>query len=310
MRFPATLRQIEAFRALAVTLSFTKAAQEVHLSQPALSASIKKLEEIFDAQLFDRTTRQVRLTPVGEALLAALDGVFHDFYAALDTVTDFVAGKRGTLRVAASPSLAAAFLPSVIAAFEKGRADVTLQVHEAMSEISLEMVRTGKADLALAPEKRSDDGLEHCELFQDSLMLLCRSDHPLAARKTITWRDLQSHRLISQKPTSSVRHLLDAAYLTQGLILKPAFEIEHVSTVIGFVANGLGIGVLPMSLMPNVRAGNLTSRRITHPEISRTICAVSLRGRSLSPTAQAFIDLCTVIAKQRGAPGNLRNGGI
>ena len=301
MRSRITLRQLEAFLALGRTLNFGEAARQVHVSQPALSATIRKLEAAFSAPLFDRTTRKVALSPVGAELLRTVDVLIDDFDAGMASVRDYVLGKRGRLSVAASPSLAAAFLPEVIAAFEPEHPGVTVQVHDALSDVSIDMVRNGKADLALAPEKAEDAELTHRELFHDRLVMLCRADHPLAASRTVTWQQLQRHRLVSLTRSSSVRHLVDAAYVEQGGPLRPAFEVEHASTVIGFVANGLGVGVLPLSLLPLVKVGLVTYRRITAPEIHRAICVVTLKSRSLSPVAKAFVDLCVTMARERRA---------
>ncbi|KJK22562.1 hypothetical protein UB46_20730 [Burkholderiaceae bacterium 16] len=302
MKSKITLRQLEAFLAVGRTLSFSEAARQVHLSQPALSATVRKLEEQIEALLFDRTTRHVALTPVGGELLGIVEGLFENFDGAFAAVRDFVDGKRGRLAIAASPSLAAAFLPEVIVAFEAAHPGVVLRVHDVLSDVSIEMVRQGTVDLALAPVKSDEHDLVHRELFQDSLVLLCHSEDPLAQSRTVTWRQLQPHRLVSLKSTSSVRHLMEAAFLQQGRALSPAFEVEHASTVIGFVANRLCVGVLPLSLLPLVRVGQVTYRRITHPEIQRTICAITLNARTPSPAAKAFLDLCSEFAQKRKSP--------
>jgi DNA-binding transcriptional LysR family regulator len=301
MRSRITLRQLEAFVVLGRTLSFSEAAREVHLSQPALSASIRKLEDAVGAQLFDRTTRRVALSAVGGELLGVADRLFEDFDAALAGVREFVEGKRGRLSIAASPSLAAAFVPEAIALFEKEHPRVALKVHDALSDVAIAMVRSGEVDLALAPEKVDDVELTHHVLFHDRLVLLCRTDHPLGASRTVPWRRLQEHRLVLLRSTSNVRHLVDAALLEHGGAAKAAFEVEHASTLIGFVANGLGVGVFPLSLLPLVRTGQVTYRRVTHPEIHRAICVVTLKARSLSPAAQAFADLCVSLARTRGS---------
>jgi len=308
MRPPISLRQMEAFRAVATTLSFSVAARQVHLSQPALSTAIRKLEDLLEASLFDRSTRHVTLTPVGRELLAAVESVFGNVDAALGNVADFVAGKRGRLSVAATPSLAAAFLPEVVAAFEARHPGIGLQVHDVLSDQAIAMVSEGRADLALAPQSAADDTLTQTPLFEDTLMLLCRSDHPLAAARSTTWRKVLPHRMIGVKGNSSVRQLLDAAYLEQGVPLRPAFEVENASTVIGFVANGLGVGVLPLSLLPLVRVGQVTYRRITQPELHRTICLITARGRAPSPSAQAFVELCVGTAANRSPKPQQRPG--
>lgn len=299
MKSRVTLRQLEAFLAVGHTLSFSKAAREVHLSQPALSSTVRKLEEQVGALLFDRTTRHVALTPVGLELLGLVEGLFENFDGAFASVRDFVEGRRGRLSIAASPSLAAAFLPDVIVAFETRYPGVVVQVHDVLSDVALAMVRQSNVDLALAPVHAGDEELDLRRLFEDELVLLCHVEHPLARHRVVTWRELQPHRLVALKGSSSVRQLMEAACLQQGFPLRPAFEVENASSVIGFVANGLCVGVLPLSLVPLVRVGQVTYRRIIEPQIRRTISAVTLSTRTPSPAAAGFLDLCVKHAKQR-----------
>lgn len=289
-----TLRHLEAFLAVARTRSFSLGAKQVHLSQPALSATVRKLEDAIGARLFDRDTRNIALTPVGVEVLGFADRLLKDFESAFAGVRALVEGKRGRLAIAASPSLAAGFLPKVLAAYQRRHPGIELQVHDALSDVSIEMVRSGTVDLALVPEKYADRELSHQELFRDRLVLLCPPDHPLAKLRTVTWRDLQPHPLVAFTGTSSLRMLVEAAYSKQGATLKPAFEVGHASTFISFVTHGLGVGVLPYSMVPLARAAGLVHRRITRPEIHRLLCVVTLKSRSPSPAAQAFVQACVM----------------
>ena len=108
----------------------------------------------------------------------------------------------------------------------------------------------------------------------------------------MSWRQLVAFSHVAFKRTSSVRHLVEAAYTRENSTLRPAFEVEHLDTMVGFVASGLGVGVLPYSLMRRVKLGLVVYRRVTAPEIHREICLVTLRSRSLSPAAEAFTQTC------------------
>lgn len=292
MAINPTFRQLEAFLAVARTLSFSKASQLIHLSQPGLSGAVRKLEDTIGARLFDRDTRNVILTPAGTELLAVADDLLNDFDFALERVRDYLGGKRGRIAIAASPSLAAGFLPEVIATFQRMYPGIALQLHDTLSERCIDMVRNGKVDLALTPEKRADTNLSHRDLFRDHLVLFCRSDHPLAKRRTVTWRQLVSFSHITVRRSSSVRELVDAAFARINATLRPAFEVEHAATAIGLVTSGLGIAVLPHSVIKQANLGPLVYRRIMAPEIHRDICAISLKSRSLAPAAEAFIRTC------------------
>ncbi len=292
MSIKLTLRQLEAFLAVAKTLNFSQAATQVHLSQPALSATIRKLEDAIGGRLFDRNTRNVALTPVGTEVVAIADRLLGDFDAAFAGVRSFLEGKRGRVSVAASPSLAADFVPEVVAAFQRTHPLVELQVHDALSDDAIALVRARKADLALAPETAIDPDLAQRQLFRDHLVLVCRRDHPLANGPAVTWKALLPFGLVTMKSTSSIRHLVEQTYVQHGVALRPAFEVEYATTLISFVARGLGIGILPFSLVPLLESSQLTHRRIGKPEIYRTLCVVNLKSRTPSPAADAFIQAC------------------
>ncbi len=292
MAINPTFRQLEVFLAVARTLSFSKASRLIHLSQPGLSSAVRKLEDTIGARLFDRDTRNVILTPAGSELLAVADDILNDFDFALTRVRDYLGGKRGRIAIAASPSLAAGFLPGVIATFQQMYPGIALQLYDTLSERCIDMVRNGKVDIALTPEKRTDPNLAHRELFRDHLVLFCRSDHPLAKQRTVTWRQLASFSHISVRRSSSVRELVDAAFARVNATLRPAFEVEHAATAIGLVTSGLAIAVLPHSVIKQANLGPVVYRRITEPEIHRDICAISLKSRSLAPAAEAFILTC------------------
>jgi LysR family carnitine catabolism transcriptional activator len=303
MQIKVTLHQLESFAAVARTLSFSAAAAQVHLSQPALSAAIRKLEETLGARLFDRDTRNVALTPAGlelrtvaERLLADTDDAFAGLHA-------FIAGKRGRLAIAASPSLAADLVPRVLAAFQRQYPLVAVQVQDALTDDAIALVRSGKADLAFAAETGSgtETDLERTPLLNDRLVLLCAADHPLAGRRTVRWRDVLPYPIVAQKGTSSVRQRIEAVYARHGASLRPAFEVEYATTLISFVAHGLGVCILPESLAPGPGAERIEVRRIVAPEILRALCVYRRGSHTPSPAAAAFVEMCVAHASRASA---------
>jgi LysR family transcriptional regulator, carnitine catabolism transcriptional activator len=287
-----SLRQVEIFLAVAQTLSFSGAARLCNLSQPALSANVKRLEETVGARLFDRHTRKVSLTPLGSEFLAIAAGMKDTMELSLARLADFVAGKRGRLVLAAAPSMAASFVPGLIAAYVARHPDIEIELHDELSEVCLDMLRSGAADIALAPYKPNAEDLEQRELFRDPLVMICSPRHPLAAKTAVRWRDVQAFAHVVMNRSSSVRQLIDAQYARHGMKLRPAFEVAQVGTMLGLIAADLGIGELPQSLIHNADLSGLAARRISSQAAYRTICAVTLRGRT-HPTALApFLDVC------------------
>lgn len=292
MRINVTFKQIEAFLAVAETLSFSQAANRTHLSQPALSANIQRLEAIVGAKVFDRDTRKVELTAVGHEFrklaLASVDG----FNNGLARVHDFASGKRGRLIIAAVPSLCAGFVPDLIARYMSTYPEVDVELHDVLSEVCIDMVRSGAADVALAPAKEDGSDLLQHELFRDYLGVLFATDHPLAARRSVKWSHIKSYQQIVMSAGGSVRNLVEAEYIEHGVPLKPLFEVEQVSTLLGLVAAGLGVGELPMSLIRTVNLQGLDYRRISNAKTYRTICAITSRANLAAPTAKPFIQMC------------------
>lgn len=296
MKINLTLRQLEIFRALAESLNFSAAAKVVHLSQPALSNAIRKMEDAVNAPLFDRTTRSVSLTPIGQELLKITSRLLHDLDHSLSDVSALAQGKMGKISVSAVPSLAATFLPEVLHMYQARYPNVVLNVRDAMAEASIHALKTGHFDVAIAPAKPGDDELVHNVLFRDRLILICRADHELARFKRVTWSRLRPYRLTSLSSTSNVRLIMESEYLQHGTPFQPAFEVEQASTLIGFIMNNLGIGILPASLTPLLNFSGLKMLELVAPEIHRSICVMHLKSRALSPAADRFIECCNELA--------------
>lgn len=294
-----SLRQIEVFLAVARTMSFSQAAKLCHLSQPALSANVKRLEESLGARLFDRHTRKVSLTAVGQEFVNVASTLTENMELALVRMQDFVAGKRGRLVVAAAPSMAASFVPEVMAGFVKDHPNIDVELHDELSDVCIEMVRSGAADIALAPLKSKAEDLDQIELFRDHLVVICRAGHALSQHALIRWRDVQPYAHVVMNQSSSVRQLIDAEYARHGIKLRPAFEVAQVGTMLGLIAADLGVGELPESLIQRVDMKGLEYRRISSKAAYRTICAITFRSRSPTPAIAPFLEICEQHAKCR-----------
>ncbi|HLU01416.1 MAG TPA: LysR family transcriptional regulator [Advenella sp.] len=293
-----TFKQIEAFLAVARTLSFSQAAAAVHLSQPALSANIHRLEQTLGARLFDRDTRTVSLSVVGREFVDVACGIANQVACGLDHMQEVVSGSHGRLTIAVAPSVAAGVLPNVLLRYKAAYPGIHVKIHDVLTSTGIEMVRTGGADMALLPEQPDAEDLEQHVLFKDPLVVLCATDHPLASRQDLDWPDIISQDLIVRGQDSSVRQLLDAQFLQRGQILQPAFEVNQVSTALGLISAGLGIGVVPASLLSTININGVHCGRFRAASTTYwTLCASTLSARSPSPTVEPFIRLCLAYLK-------------
>lgn len=291
MRTPdLSTRQLRAFAALADQRNFTRAALTCHLSQPAFSALIGTLETALGTRLFDRDKRRVQLTPEGRLFEGPARRLLEDMGSALENLASHVELRKGRVRVAALPSLAAGWLPAVFAEFMQAWPGITLDLHDALSDECIALVRSGQADFALAVPGAGAglSDLSAHKLCADGFHLVCLKDHPLASETCLTAAKLLPWPFIQMTRNSSVRQALDAAL--HPLRLNAVFEVEHLATVRGLVEAGLGISVVPALTLFHFR-GAVVTRPLPLPSLTRTVHLVQRQGVSLSVAAQALHDL-------------------
>ena len=284
-------RQLRAFLALAGQRNFTRAAQTCHLSQPAFSALIRTLETAVGTRLFDRDTRSVQLTPEGRLFEGPARRLLDDMGGAIGDLADHVERRKGRVRVAALPSLAAGWLPAVFAEFMQAWPGIAIELNDALSDACIALVRGGQADFALASSgaEAGASDLRSRKLCSDRFHLVCRADHPLATESRLSARKLAPWPFIQMTRNSSVRQSLDAAL--HPLRVNAVFEVEHLATVMGLVEAGLGISVVPALTLFHFRRETLVTRPLPLPALTRTVYLVQRREGSLSVAAQTLHDL-------------------
>ncbi len=285
-------RQLDAFLALAEQRNFTRAATQCHLSQPAFSALIRALEDDLGLRLFDRSTRHVDLTGEGQNFLESARRIRSEITAALAAVRDAATLQRGRVAVALLPSLAAGWLPGVLAAYRSSYPGIEIDIADVLSEPCIERVSSGKADFALAAIRADTPELQAEPFCSDEFHLVCPADHPLARRrKPIAPADLAAWPFIHLARTSSVRQYLEAAFHPEAM--HTLMEVEQLATVMGMVRAGLGISVVPSLTLFHFDQPGLVTRPLALPGLLRQIYLVRRRDRSLSVAAQALYALVT-----------------
>jgi len=285
-----TLRQIEAFLAVAQLEGFTRAAERIHLTQSAISVLIRELEEQIGVRLFDRTTRAVRLTEAGKEFFPFAEKALAELQTALHNTRDLIAKKRGRLVLAAPPLIASHLLPPVMAKFQEMYPGVAIVLKDLRADDILLRVRSGEVDFGVGTFHRLDEELESAPLITDSLILVCSKEHPLTKKRRVRWKDLADHPLITLDRHSSLRHLIDRTLESAGCSISPAYEVSFITTAIGMVEAGLGVSALPSYVLLSTQHSNFQTRRIVEPTVTREISIVTKRGRSFSPAAESFVD--------------------
>lgn len=283
-----TLRQLRAFVAVAQHGQFALAADRLHVTPSALSMLIRQLEEQTSARLFDRHTRLVRLTEIGAEFLPVARKVLADLESALSQSRELSALRRGRVSLATSTVLAATLLPEAIRRFGAIWPGITVVLRDVVEQDIKRLVRAGDVDIGIGTALHADADIEEETLLSDRLVALLPHDHPLAARREVTWRELATQPMIALGDGSPLRALATQALDAAGAAVKPAHEVGFSSTVISMVAAGLGVAALPVNarqLTPKVR---IAVRPLVRPVVPRRVCLFRPRDRGLSPAAEAF----------------------
>lgn len=297
-------RQLKAFLALAEERNFTRAAQRCHLTQPAFSALIQSLEEALGVRLFDRSTRRVELTPEGGHFHRSAPRLLNDIESLVGEMREFVSKRRGKLAVAALPSLAAGWLPRIIARYVATWPGVEISLHDALLEPCLQQVKEGAVDMAVAARGRDMSGLLAEPLCEDRFYLVCRRDHALARQPVIDLGMLRGEGMIHLGKGSSIRQSLAEQ---PGLeMLRTTLEVDHLATVTGLVLAGMGVSLVPGMTLFHFRHQDLRIVPLAPgSEIRRRLYVVRRDDRGLSQAATAFHDLLMQARESLAPDGKL-----
>ena len=283
-----SLRQLQAFVAVAQHGQFALAANRLHVTPSALSMLIRQLEEQTGARLFDRHTRLVRLTEIGAEFLPVARKVLADLDSALSQSRELTALRRGRVSLATSTVLAATVMPEAIRRFGARWPGITVVLRDVVEQDIKRLLRAGDVDIGVGTALHADADVDEETLLSDRLVALLPHDHALASRREISWRELAAQPLIALAQGSPLRALADQALAAADAAAQPAYEVGFSSTVISMVAAGLGVAALPVNarqLTPKVR---IAVRPLVRPVVPRRVCLFKPRDRGLSPAAEAF----------------------
>lgn len=284
-----TVKQLRAFWAVAQSLSFAVACERLHLSQSALSLTIKSLEEGLGGRLFTRTTRNVTLTPEGESLLPLARRLLADWDNAEDEIRQRFTLQRGRVTLAAMPSFAGNLLPPILKTFRTRYPNIGVTVNDVINEQVLEMVRDRQVELGVAFEPFEGSSLVFAPLYIDRFIAVVPLDSPLAGLQQVDWQTLLQHPFITLQRPSNVRVMLEEHLKARDMKLAVEFESHQLATVGRMVASGLGVSAVPALCAQQMQ--ELGARCITLVDpVERAIGVLTKPGHELSAAAQALFD--------------------
>ena len=286
-----TLRHLRAAVSVAHHRTFRRAAEALHLSQPALSLAVSDLEEALGVTLFDRTSRSVSTTEVGASFVEGAERVLGDFDQLVQEFGHIAQSRRGRVVVSCVSSIAGRVLSVALKRCAERYPQIDVTVHDDVAQEVLSAVRNRTADygLTVAPADPGE-GMLFEPLHEDRFHLVCPKDHRLAKRRRVAWRDLDGENLISLSTTSGTHQTIRDELVRQQIAPARNTPVSHLSTVHGMLEAGYGIAVLPVIALPVPGHPTLVVKPLFEPELARVIGVYRRRDRSLSPAAHAFLE--------------------
>ena len=297
-----TLRQFEVFLAVARARSFRRAAEALHLSQPALSQHVRGLEGELGVRLFHRLARTVNLTEAGRVLEEHAVRVFTTLADARRAIGELMGLQRGTLTIGASTTPGIYVLPRVLASFRRRYPGIELSMRLGNSAEIERLIRASDLDLGLVGGHvlGSDEECLASGLV-DELVLVVAPGHPWGSRREIAATRLAESPLLMREVGSATRQVTERALAQAGVAYRAGMVFEHTEAIKQAVMAGLGVAfVSTHAVRTEVASGRLHALRLRGLRLTRHFHLIHHEGRTLSAAARAFMDLLASTGERAG----------
>jgi len=286
-------RRLQVFQAVAKQSSFTKAAETLFMTQPAVTFQIKQLEEHFNTRLFDRGHGKISLTPAGEVVLDYADRIL-SLSAELDTRINELTGEiQGLLLIGASMTIAEFMLPRVLGEFKVAYPGVKARLTVANSETIEHGVAAHSLDIGLIEAPSHLPSLSTEECCEDELQVVCAPGHPLAKLKTVTPKQLLQHPYISREPGSGTREVTDSYFRDAGFApddLTSVMELGSPDAIKGVVETGLGFAIMSKVIVAKEKQLGVLVALPLSPKLTRTLSLVYPKEKFRSRLVSKFVE--------------------
>ena len=283
-------RLLRSFVALAEELHFGRAARRLHISQPPLSRQIAQLEAELGVSLFERTKRRVELTAAGRVLYERSRTNLASIEHSLEEAISVSRGEAGRLTIGMVGSAAYAILPQILRAFSTIHAGVEFRFHAMTTTQQIRALLDNRIDIGLVRTPLRNDGIDVHHLADESLMVAIHASHPLAAEPVISMRMLADERLLISPREDAVGYHDEVISVCNAAGFTPriACEAQPFSTLIGLVAAGLGLAIVPDALK-HIQLDQVTYRPL-NASVRKTAFALAVRSSDRTPLVTGFIE--------------------
>lgn len=290
------LRHLRYFVAVAKRLNFSRAAEDLHVAQPAISQQIRALEQELGVQLFDRMGRRVALTRAGEVLLPHANQVLAAVELAANEVRELGHLNRGSASLGAPPTVSTHLLPARLTQFRTLYPGLDVALREAGTESLVKLVEDGQLDLAIVSADGLPAAVQHLPYLEEDYVLAVSALHPLSRKKDVRLADLANEPFILFPTGYKLREVTLAACKRAGFEPKIALDGGAMQSALEFVAAGLGVALVPELALTN--ALNIRRLPIADQTLRRRLALVWRKGHYLNPAARALRDF--LVTKENG----------
>ncbi|MBD3584517.1 LysR family transcriptional regulator [Salinimonas sp. HHU 13199] len=284
-------RNMVAFLSVAESSTFAEAAEKLHLTQPALSSAIKKMEEQLGGKLFSRSTRRVQLTPEGETLLPSARRLVNEWDDTFEEMQNLFAVRQGRLTIAAMPSFAESRLPTLLKAYHAAYPNIRLRIMDVVMEDTIDAVLAGRAEIGFTFEPENTEGLTFTPLFDDAFVAVLYPEHPLASEQTISFEALLQSPVIAMNRGSAVRKWTEQISHRYGA-LNIVAETGQLGSVGQLIAQGLGVSVVPQLCQAQMQRNGLVCVALRNAPLVKRVGMIRADRQSFSVAAQALWEQC------------------
>lgn len=284
-----TITYLRAFLAVVKQGSFSKAAEELNITQPTLSVTIRQLEQALKIRLLDRTTRRISLTEEGAEFYPTVERLLHDFDAALNDVRSIAERRTGKVSLAMLPSIATELIPIVVARYSELYPGVKIHLRDDNTSGVWRRVARQEVDFGIAGAFEGDSDLEFLPIISDRFGVVALEDHPLAREEgPLAWSELAAYKIIGLASDTGIKPLLVGRRGIPDNVRAPNHEVSNIMTVMNLVDAGFGIAAIPSFAAMRRQHARVIFRELVRPTIKRDIGLVKRRGKALSPAAQSM----------------------
>lgn len=282
-------RQLECFRAVCEHLHFTRAAEQLGITQPTLSYQIKLLEDEIGVPLFNRIGKKITMTASGDILFKYCSQIFGALSGFRDEINELRQMERGELSIAVLIGEINEFVSGLLGEFSRNHPHLKISIIG--SEDVVEPILSEDADIGVTILLKDDDRFGKIPLYEEDFYFVMRDDHVLSGNTSVEFEQIRKENMIMFPATYRCRQMLDAVSIGLGFRLQPKIETTTINSLLKLIQSGAGVTILSKTLLHLYNRQGLVSIPVVNPTLTREVGIVHLKDKYLETAARELIDL-------------------